>query len=138
MRADCVHGVIGRKMKKKTAEIYTFDYFVELCRAAGKSITPLVMNYCDFYQFSAQQRLRKSKTVVMPLLSELCEVSFKKGSRSLFCKRAFNEAATEVDFLRPAFDINVMPAVQPNPRGIPLAKKRSHNKTYGSCPTFEA
>lgn len=123
MKADSVHGLIGRKMKK-AAEILTFDDFVDLCDKAGKNIHPITLNEHDFYNFVAMQRARKTKNVTLPLLSNICQVCFKKGSKKLFYKRNFDEESySEADFLRPSFDVHTMPLVHSEARGIPSSKK---------------
>ena len=90
MRADSVHGNIGSKMRK-CQEICTFDEFVELCGKAGQKVKPVVMHHDDFYAFVAGQRSRQSKKVVLPLLSDLCEVEFRKGSKSMWYRKSFDE-----------------------------------------------
>jgi len=123
MKADSVHGLIGMKMKK-TAEILTFDDFVELCNKAGKKIQPITLSEHDFYNFVPMQRARKTKNVTLPLLADICQVCFQKGSRKLLYKCTFNEENyTEVDFLRPRFDANTLPLTHSQLRGIPSAKK---------------
>jgi len=97
MKADSVHGLIGMKMKK-TAEILTFDDFVELCNKAGKKIKPVILSEHDFYNFVPMQRARKTTNVTLPLIADICQVCFKKGSRKLLYKCTFTEEYSEVDF----------------------------------------
>jgi len=47
MKADSIHGSIGKKMRKKP-EIITFQDFVDLCNEAGTNIKAVVMEIGDF------------------------------------------------------------------------------------------
>jgi len=81
------------------------------------------MNFADLYKFCGQQRAHKSKSVVLPLLADKCEVLFKKGVQLMFYKCCFDLENTEVDFLKPKFDTCSMPAIRDEPRVIPASKK---------------
>jgi len=131
MKADSVHGSIGRRMKKRE-NIFTFDDFVELCNSASKRIMSIVMSCEDFYGFSGEQRTR-GKKVQMPLLASICEVKFTKGKRSISFKD-FDDNYTEVDFLRPRFKSDTFPPKQGENRGIPLTKKQAINKLMHVAP----
>ena len=134
MRADSVHGVLGRKLKK-TPNVYTFEDFVELCATSGKSFKPTVMHFDDFYHFTDGHRARQSKKVTIPTLSQIAVVTFQKGSRSLWYKSEFDgDETTEVDFLRPKFDINVIPEKKDSARGITKKKKDVILKLASSFP----
>ena len=62
MRADCIHGNIGIKMKR-CANVYDYDSFVGLCRGAAKKVQPICMQLNDFYQFQSGSRSRKKSHV---------------------------------------------------------------------------
>lgn len=132
MRADSVHGLIGKRMSK-SPEVYNFDDFVSLCGKAGKSIEPVVLHYSDFYSFAAKNRTRNCKTVKLPLLSAISEVEFRKGSRNLFYKKEFSDEFTSADFLSPKFDLR-LPEKHTKPRGIPSKKKDGLVKLLESVP----
>ena len=70
MRADSVHGVIGKRMKA-TPEIITFDDLVNLISASSARIKTLEMKIDDFYAFKAECRARSSKYVTIPKLSDV-------------------------------------------------------------------
>lgn len=123
MRADSIHGSIGKKMKQ-AENIYTFDDFVALCERSSKTITPVLMNFTDFYEFSGEQRARSGKKIKMPLLANVCEVKFSKGRRTMLYKEDFDAPYTEVDFLKSKFDVTgQFPSTRAEPRGIPQSKK---------------
>jgi len=48
MKADSIHGSIGKKMRKKP-EIVTFQDFVDLNNEAGTNIKAVVMEIGDLY-----------------------------------------------------------------------------------------
>ena len=132
MKADLVHGVIGRKMKKGE-NIFTFDDFVELCNNASKRIRPIVMSCDDFYEFGGAQRTR-GKRAPLPLIANICEVRFTKGKRTMSFKEEFADGYTDVDFLKPKFKTDVLPPKQMECRGIPLAKKAKIVKLMDVAP----
>ena len=115
MKADSVHGSIGKKMKK-CDNIFTFDDFVQLCNHAST----VLMN------FTSEQRCRKSKNKPdLPLLSRISEVKFTKGKSSLEYKVDFDDDVyTEVHFLKPKFDIKKFPSGHTEARGITKNTKR--------------
>ena len=121
MRADSLHGNIGAKMKKHK-NICTFDDFVDVCRKASKKINPVVMQCEDFFCFEDGYRSRQSKKVKLPLLSDLCQVEFKKGRRSMLYKTAFDEDAVEVEFLKPQFNLKIVLPKMTEPRGVSSKK----------------
>ena len=122
MRADSVHGCIGKRMKK-CEEIITFDDFVQLCSQAGKNIRPIVMTPQDFTNFVDGHRQR-GKNVEIPQLSQVCTVMFRKGSRSFWFKTSFQDAEfKECNFLRPRFNLASPPTARESARGISTKKK---------------
>ena len=124
MKADSVHGSIGKKMKK-CDNIFTFDDFVQLCNHASKHTSTVLVNFTDFYHFTSEQRCRKSKNKPdLPLLSRISEVKFTKGKSSLEYKVDFDDNVyTEVHFLKPKFDIKKFPSGPTEARGITKNKK---------------
>ena len=50
MRADAIHGAIGRKMKKME-NIHTYNDFMEVCGLAASRNRPNPLQCGDFYQF---------------------------------------------------------------------------------------
>ena len=65
-----------------------------------QKINPVVIQCEDFFCFEDGHRSRQSKKVKLPLLSDLCQVEFKKGRRSMLYKTAFDEDAVEVEFFK--------------------------------------
>ena len=125
MRADSVHGTIAKKMRSQS-EVVNFLDFVALVDSASKTTKPIALNTHDFYEFTAENRVRQTKTShQLPLLSSLCMVTFRKGSRLLYYKTAFDDDEKQVDFLKPKFKTSSFPRQQTLPRGIPVAKKEA-------------
>ena len=58
----------------------------------------------------------------LPLLSDLCQVEFKKGRRSMLYKTAFDEDAVEVEFLKPQFNLKIVLPKMTEPRGVSSKK----------------
>lgn len=133
MRADSVHGNIGKKMNK-CPEICTFDDFVEICDKARATICPIVMQYNEFYMFLDGHRARQSKKVQVPKLQGLSVVEFRKGSRSMFYQSEFEGEVKEVDFLKPKFKLDAPVVTRDQPRGIPYAKKQNILKLAQAFP----
>ena len=131
MRADSVHGVIGKKMKA-TPEIVTFEDLVQLISQASARIKVLEMNISDFYAFKAENRARSSKFVKMPKLSEAVEVKFVRESRLMYMKRAHEHTEYEgIDFLRPKVATNQLPEKLRDARGLSSKKKAGIMKILG-------
>jgi len=124
LKADSVHGSIGKKMRKKP-EIITFQDFIDLCDEAGSNIKPVVMQVEDFRDFIGQHRTRKTKSCTLPLLSDVSVAGFRKGARSLFFKTNFDDEFQSVDFLKPKFNLSLWPAQKTQPRGIVVSKRNS-------------
>jgi len=123
MKADSIHGSIGKKLKKQ-AEILTFPDFVDLVDSSSKFLKPVVLGTADFYEFSAENRTRKTKNVTLPLLTNICSVTFKKDSRLMFFKTDFSQEDTAVDFLKPKFNVSSsFPSPHTKHRGISSSKR---------------
>ena len=76
------------------------------------------MQLSDFYHFSDGHRSRQTIKVTLPQIQQILEIEFKKGSRSMWQKQELDESlSTEVDFLRPKFKIESIPASLEHPRG---------------------
>ena len=134
MRADSVHGTIAKKMRSQS-EIVNFPDFVALVDSASKTTKPIVLNTNDFYKFTAENRVRQSKTAhPLPLLSSLCMATFRKGSRLLHYKTSFDSDEKQVDFLKPKFKSSSFPQQQSESRGIPLVKKEAILKLLSNVP----
>ena len=64
-----------------------------LCQKSSKTITPILLEYMDFYDFSGEQRTRCGKKTKMPLLGKVCEVKFSKGRRTMMYNEEDKDAA---------------------------------------------
>ena len=133
MRADSVHGSIGRRMKK-SAEVCNFDEFVDICTKSAQSIKPIVMQHGDFYQVPEMHRTRTSKKVQLPKISEIRSVKFSKGSRSLTYKRKFDSEEVQVEFLKKNCDVHQVIPTATVPRGVSSTKKQNLIKLAKSLP----
>ena len=49
------------------------------------------MDYDDIYQFKKMVRSRNNVKEKLPLLSDLVEIQFRKGSQAMYVKRSFNQ-----------------------------------------------
>ena len=77
--ADSIHGDIG-KIMKNTPIIGDFDAFANICEHSGKHTRAVLMDYVDIYQFRKMVRSRNNVKEKLPLLSDLVEIQFRKGS----------------------------------------------------------
>ena len=126
MRADSIHGSIGRKLKKEST-IVSFDDLSQLCDQAAHNIEVVNLVHSDFYEFKNYARAN-TKKIIKPLLKEVKEVKFTKGKFSLECKEgSFESNFREVAFIAPKFKkqkkLKSMPATHPQSRGISTKKR---------------
>ena len=123
MKADTVHGVIGKRMKR-TPEIVTFKELTSLVSSSSSRISMIEMNVDDFYKYLPGNRARNTKNVRLPKLSDIVEVKFAKDSRLMYYKGSHEENEyTGVDFLKVKFDVNCFPEKLRVPRGISSKKQ---------------
>lgn len=87
MRADSVHGSIGKAMKKRE-EILDWGDFVTVVNNARKSNR--VVELTQFYKFTDHHR-QGTKKQPMPILRTVREAKFQKGSTSLFYKTSSSD-----------------------------------------------
>ena len=134
MRADAVHGAIGRKMKN-IKNIYTYDDFVEVCGSAASRNRPMPLQCGDFYQFPDGHRSRQTKKEKIPQLSDISEVKFEKRSRDMHYKAGFQDQEyTKCDFLKKKFALSEQPGRLQSNRGITATKKAGILKLTTSFP----
>ena len=128
------YGLISQKMKK-CAEIVTFDDLVDIVDRSGKHVKPVCMSVSDFYEFKPANRARNTKCVSLPLLADLVEIRFVKGSKLLLYRRSFDEETYEgVDFLVRGYCEKRMPPKHEKARGISNKKKSEIVKLLGHVP----
>ena len=133
MRADCVHGSIGKRMKK-TPEINNFEDFVDICDKSSSLIKPVVLHHTEFYKFPEIHRARTSKKVKLPKLCDISVAKFVKGSKELSYKREFDGEEESVAFLKLKADLTKEVPVMEAPRGIHSNKKTGIIKLIQSLP----
>ncbi|KAF0292590.1 hypothetical protein FJT64_020052 [Amphibalanus amphitrite] len=124
MKADSVHGQIGKKLKK-TGEVITFDELCDLCEKSGSNIKVVTMSSADFKRCASGVRSRKaSGSTSLPKINDICEAVFTKGSRKMqFREGSCTSELKEVDFLSPKFRLLDLGSSQSKPRGIHPTKK---------------
>ena len=134
MGADSVHGNVGKKMKQH-AEIITFNDLATLIDGAAKTYKVVRMSVDDFYKFSAENRLRNRKKEPIPLLCDIAEVKFVKGSKCMYIKKDLELDEYEtVDFLKPRFKYLIIPDKHTTERGISQKKKDGILNTLSHVP----
>ena len=133
MAADSIHGNIGTKMKKQ-GNIFDFSDFSKICQNAKKNLSTVHLTKNDIFTFSKQVKMRSNE---MPLLSDIVEIKFCKGSMDLLYKNSFTEDTySSVDFLHKKFDKNVFPDSLVTERGITSKKKEDIIKLLRVAPEF--
>lgn len=106
MKADSIHGQIGKKWKQAT-EILDFEDLENLIRSSNKKNHIVSLRPEDFRKFENGCLLRK-KDSSTPKLQEIKQVQFRKGCRKLFFKRELEEDDyNEVSILKPKFKIGL-------------------------------
>lgn len=98
MKADSVHGTLG-KAWKKTEEILTFQDLSAFMKKASSLIEVLQMQVEDFRHFEDHCRKRQ-KNSDLPLLSDIKLAEFRKGHSNLFYKKSFLEDYNEINILK--------------------------------------
>ena len=125
MKADSVHGQIGKKLKK-AGEVITFDELCDLCEKSGSSIKVVTMSCTDFKKCTSGVRSRRtSNETTLPKINGICEAVFTKGSRKMqYREGSCTSELKEVDFLSQRFKLlDLGSSGQPKPRGIRPSKK---------------
>lgn len=86
MRADSVHGNIGRKLKK-TEEVLDMNDLEELIKKSDNKNECRRLSEHDFYYFSnnCQKRSKKNQ---LPMLDKIKVVQFRLGSTSIYYKNS--------------------------------------------------
>ena len=87
MKADSVHGNIGKAWKKKS-NIYDINELNELILKASRKNKTLLMRHEDFYCFKDGAKQRKKNDDTFPKLNVLQVVKFQKGSKQIFYKKS--------------------------------------------------
>ncbi|KAL0883582.1 hypothetical protein ABMA27_015733 [Loxostege sticticalis] len=127
MAADEFHHQVEHSMKKKK-HVYDFEDFHQVVLDTRRNITVKVMNLPDFYQFedcSSSYKLQHSSP--RAYLSDMCEVTFRRGTHIIRYKTAFfnDEQEYSLDFLRLKNIKSGIPFPKPNLscRGITQERK---------------
>ena len=103
MRADAIHGNIG-KLFRKTSTVATFDDFAQLCEKANNNIKTIILDLPFIYTIFKKARTRSSTKVKIPLTESIVESQFKKENSMLHYNESFlEESYTTVNFLQPSF-----------------------------------
>lgn len=123
MAADNIHAVIGKKMKHVN-EIIDFRDLIDLVSSSTRKVKVVTMQVHDFYPFRAGNRARSARNVTLPMLHDISEVYFARGSRLMFYKTSHADTEYQgVDFLRTKFNVEKFPTPLQHARGI-SGKKR--------------
>jgi len=89
MSADSVHhGIEDQIRKQPGGNIYDFSDLCDVFRQSNSGNVE-AMNHTDFDDFRGEQSLSKLKQESRPQLSDMVEVKFVRGSRSLFFRIEF-------------------------------------------------
>jgi len=127
MSADSVHHGVEQQMRKvEGGNVYDFSDFKQIIQKSnGGAMEVVEMMNNDFKSLKGQQAQVKLKSKDRPMLSDIMEVKFKRGSNSLFVKTNHSEPlGTEFDFLKKSFRVTLTnELLRPEPRGISSVKK---------------
>lgn len=129
MKADSVHGNIGKKMKCNS-NIYDYQELKKLITSATTKNIVVDMLINDFKHFETGVKNRKrssSGSYVIPILRNIKVAEFRKGNKSLFFKDSLDGEFKEAPFLRSGFNLDYTPMEQP--RGLNTKKKETIVKT---------
>lgn len=121
MKADSVHGQIGKKWNK-TLEILDLEDLERLIKSSNKHNHVISLHAQDFKLFENGSMTRKKGTA-LPKLNDIKSVQFIKGSRKLFYKLELeNDDFSEVNFLHPKYKLS-LPETCTSNRGLNSSKK---------------
>nr|CAI5831026.1 unnamed protein product [Callosobruchus analis] len=125
MKADSVHGQIGRERRKRS-QILDFNNISGMVNASATKNKPIVLHDDDFYPFSdgsKQRRRNIAGETHIPLLEQI-KIAFKKCSKRLSYKRSFCDPEyDEAIVLKNKFDTNQQPTPYKSDRGVNSAKR---------------
>ena len=118
MSADNIHGCIGKKMRH-TNEMIDYRDLIQVVSTSCKKLEVIQMQFTDFYHFTASNKARTAKNIKLPMLSEVSEAYFVRGSRLLYYKLEHESSEYEgVDFLKAKFDVESSLGTHKQPRGV--------------------
>lgn len=121
MKADSVHGQIGKKWNK-TPEVLDFEDLEKLIKSSNKNNHVISLHAQDFKLFENGCMTRKKGTVV-PKLNDIKTVQFRKGSRKLFYQLELEgDDFSEVNILNQKFKLS-LPDSCSSSRGLNSTKK---------------
>lgn len=120
MSADSIHHRIEQELKR-TKDVYDWRDFKEVLIRVGR-LNVIDMHRENFMAWNDGSSKPKLKQNAIKL-NEICVVEFRRGSRTLFCKRSFEHDFTEVDFLKKKFDLSFNPQERVDNRGVSSRKK---------------
>ena len=137
MAADSVHGSIGKRMRYAN-EILDFKDLTDLVTKSARNFKVAEMKTDDFYNFKPGNKRRNTNNVELPLLNNVAEVMFVKGSRLMYYKLTHDtEEYCGVDFLVRNFKENTLPGKHARPRGISRKKKDGILKLMSHLPPIK-
>jgi len=125
MRADSVHGCIGKAMKKEE-QILNWEDFTSLVNNASKSTVAVEMVHSYLIPDYHRQATRR---LPLPLLKDIRVVQFKKGSTALHYKgrNREDEEFKSVEFMKQKLrrqTNSLWTGEKKQPRGIQVEKKK--------------
>ena len=124
MKADSVHGCIGRKLREEPL-LYDFDDLNQLIRTAKSDLEVTELNASDILPLLNI----RGNTKGLPKLRSLKAVRFERGSGSIFYKRTFDASAYLDRKFMGIADIPTLPISANSLRGINPRKKSEIIKT---------
>ena len=121
MSADSFHHLVEKRIRSK-GKLLDFNDFVDCVNDCGISIE---MKGEDFFYFESKKG--SSKKISPPLLNQVREVQFQKGSSKMYWKESFYaETYNESEFLKKKNRRDLTSsAQQKGAKGIDAAKKES-------------
>ena len=126
MKADSIHGCIGRKLKEDPV-LYDFLDLTNLVRQSKLEMTVLPMTPGDILPLSSSRSSNRG----LPKLRSLKSVKFQRGSGSMFYKFSHDAASF---FSRPFLSVSMIPELPSSRntmRGINPKKKAEILSTLG-------
>ena len=121
MSADNFHRNVEKEMKAMD-KVYDFDDFIKCVENVGIA---QILDFTDFYNFESGLSEGKASKTSRPLLANVKEVEFRKGSLNMFYKCFEDDEFREANFLKAKTkkSISDMPLRRTEKRGICEKKK---------------
>ena len=117
MRADSIHGIIGKSLKK--TQIYNFPHLLDKIENCGENIQVMAQSLDNIIKWDRPDKIKSEKFRI----SFVKIAQFRKGYRGLFYKYSFSDHQfSTIEYLIPEYKFEIPTLLLPL-RGVNKDKK---------------